>query len=316
MKSPPAIERVFKTFVCLLFCVAGVAHADTQFPRAGRVGLQPPSGMTLSTNFAGFEDRSETASILIAEMPAAAYAQLDKGLTEAALASKGMVVADRREWPVAGASAFLIRGKQTAGGMEFRKWLLVAGNDELTALLTVQVPNVSANYSTTAVENALRSVSLRAPSTLEQQIAALPFRVTNTAGFRVTGVIAGSGMMLSDTMHDATGDNARPNIVVAWGLGVPPARNQRDAFARRALTTLPNLEHIEIERSESYDGDWHRTEANAMDNRNGETLRVIQIIRFLPHGWIRTGAVLREASAAQLSPRIQRLASSAEPRSP
>src|SRR5207245_2234441 len=107
-------EQAFKTFVCLLFCVAGFAHADTQFPGAGRVGLQPPSGMTPSTNFAGFEDRSEIASILIAEMPAAAYAQLDKGLTETALASKGMVVADRREWPVAGATAFLIRGKQTA----------------------------------------------------------------------------------------------------------------------------------------------------------------------------------------------------------
>src|SRR5262249_55428235 len=61
----------------LVACLAGVARAAApQFPAAGRVGLQPPPGMTVSNNFAGFEDRSETASILIAEMPAAAYVQL------------------------------------------------------------------------------------------------------------------------------------------------------------------------------------------------------------------------------------------------
>jgi len=317
MKPKPVCKTfsplLHRAALLLLLSLAGPALAAPQFPAAGRVGLQPPPGMIVSGDFAGFEDRREVASIVIAEMPSAAYASLDTGLTTQALATKGIVASGRTNSPVAGAKSFLIHGTQTVRELTFNKWLLVVGNDELTALVTVQVRRDSVNYSPAAIEAALRTIAFKPASTLEQQIAALPFRVTDRAGFRAALVLAGALLMLTEGPKDIIDIGPeQPVVAVGSGLDRPPSTPLRDAFARNGLMTMTSIREAEIDHARSRTGDWHEIEAHALDKKTGEAVRVLQIIHFLPQGWIRTVGVWRVAEPDRWSDRVRKLAASVE----
>lgn len=54
--------------------------ADPVYPTGLRVGLTPPPGMTVSPTFTGFEDANRKATIKILDLPAGAYAGLEKGV--------------------------------------------------------------------------------------------------------------------------------------------------------------------------------------------------------------------------------------------
>src|ERR1044072_2058094 len=61
---------------------AAPAHAaDPVFPTASRIGIVAPSGLTPSTRFAGFENRFASALITLTELPADAYADVEKGFS-------------------------------------------------------------------------------------------------------------------------------------------------------------------------------------------------------------------------------------------
>src|SRR5580658_11058998 len=114
--------------------------ADTIFPPGSRVGLVPPPGMVASNTFDGFSDPTKDAAILITVLPAAAYAQMDKTLDIETLKKQGVVLDKREPMQLAFGKGFLLVGRQTADKVRYKKWLLVAGASDLTALVTVQVP--------------------------------------------------------------------------------------------------------------------------------------------------------------------------------
>ena len=49
------------------------AGAEPVFPPGLRVGLEPPAGLTPSTQFPGFQDSEQKASITILDLPGRAY---------------------------------------------------------------------------------------------------------------------------------------------------------------------------------------------------------------------------------------------------
>ena len=299
-------------------CVAAApVHAQVEFPGAGGVGLDAPPGMALSSQFAGFEDRERGASIVIAELPPEAYAQLVTGFTDAGLAGRGIVVTQRREWSVTGAEAFLVRGTQVVQGVEFAKWMLVAGNPATTALVTVQIPEGIDRYPDAVIEDTLRSLEFRATGSVEEQIAALPFVVGDLAGFRTVRTLAGSGLLLTEGPNDVVKGAEQPIIVIAASLDAPPAAEARDAFARHAAATLVGVRDLKISEAAAFrhdDADWHRIEAVASEDDSGAPVVVTQFIRFTPDGWFRSAAIVAADSQEQLAPRLRRLGESVAPR--
>lgn len=303
--------------VLLLMSLCGVTRAQVEFP-AGGVGLDPPPGMALSRQFAGFEDRANAASILIAELPAEAYARIKAGFTDRALAQKGIVVAERREWPLEGAQAFLVRGSQTMQSRRFDKWMLVAGTSTTTALITVQVPEDVDDYSAASIETALRSVQFRQAGDLAEQIASLPFKLKDMAGFRAVRIIANSSLLLTEGPKDVVQFAEQPLVVVASGLAEPPAIGDREAFARQALATLAGVRDVQIRTAEAFDRDgvfWHRIRAVGNDEKTKTPVAVTQVVRFTPAGWIRVVSVVEREREADLAPRLRRLAESVTPQS-
>src|ERR1044072_972932 len=68
-------------FALVLTASAPALAAAPVCPTASRIGLVAPSGFTPSTRFAGFENRFASALITLTELPADAYADVEKGFS-------------------------------------------------------------------------------------------------------------------------------------------------------------------------------------------------------------------------------------------
>src|SRR5690606_27429381 len=170
--------------LCCSLSPPGAARAEPVYPANGVVGLEPPKGMTEAPNFAGFT-RDDGASILIVEMPPEAFVDVATKFNADGLASQMEVEGAVQELTLDNdVKALLVRGRQSAHGIRFRKWVLLARHAATTALVTVQIPDTDTSYSDADIVSALQSLRIRARASTEAQIDALPFSIGDRAGFR------------------------------------------------------------------------------------------------------------------------------------
>lgn len=232
------------------FClVLPAAAAEPVFARDGTVGLVPPPGMVESGAIQGFEDRNAHASILIVEMPKAAYEDVRGGFGDEALAKNGVTIEKRRDVELAGGvKGLLLSGYQSVGAGAVKKWILLAAGANSTALVTAQLPDAAAGrYPDTAVEQALLSVVFRPPPSIDEQLAKLPFSVSALDGFRVVKVVGNSAALLTKGDSDALDGSGQPYFIVAIGPG-DVREDDRPSFARRAVSGVPGVRELRLER--------------------------------------------------------------------
>src|SRR5262245_49618504 len=94
MKRPRFLALLAALVVTAVLPVAALA-AEAVFPIASRLGLVPPAGLTPATSFPGFEDTQNNAFVRLIALPDAAYAEIEKTMTNDALKKQGMAVEKR-----------------------------------------------------------------------------------------------------------------------------------------------------------------------------------------------------------------------------
>ncbi len=184
--------------IALLAMAAPAQAADPVYPTGSRIGLVPPRGMVPSKTFQGFEDRNDKAAIFITALPAAAYAEIEKSPSADALKKQGITVEKREPVQLTNGKGFLIIGKLTADNKTYRKWLLVAAMGDLTAIVSVQLPEQDRTYPDNVVRAALDTLSVRATVPDAEQLSLLPFKVGDLSGFHVENVLPGRALVLVD----------------------------------------------------------------------------------------------------------------------
>jgi hypothetical protein len=291
----------------VLFAHAAVA-AEPVFPPASRIGIVPPQDMTPSRRFSGFENEERAAAISFVEMPAGAYAQLTSGLSKEALKKQGLNVTIRETVKLGSKSGILVGGAMT-GPVTGRKWLLAVKDEDMTALVIAQVRGGQDGYSDAQMRDALKSVALRGPVSVEEQVSALPFRIGDKAGFRPVKVLSGNSVLFTDGPKDAVKGVEQPIIILAASLNVPPPPGERrDQFARAALNSNQILQDIRIERAESFrlkGQEWHEIVAKAKEAESGQPVVVTQTIRFEPDRYVRMVGLTRVEQREQNLPRFR-----------
>ncbi|HEV2557160.1 MAG TPA: hypothetical protein VGU45_00900 [Microvirga sp.] len=293
-------------FACLV--MGGVALAQPVFPPGSRVGIVPPKDMMAARRFSGFENPAKGTAITVAEMPAEAYVQLTAGLTKEALAGQGITLLAREELTIADKPAILIQGEQTAAGTKLRKWLLAVHDPGTTAFVVAQTPD-EGGYSIEDMQAALRSVALRAPLSLDEQLASLPFRLGSTGGLRTVRTVAGNAVLLTDGPLDVVKAAEQPLLVVASSFGgSAPGNEAREQFARAALASNQNVRDLRIERSEPFrlkGRDWHEIVARGVDAASNQPVVVLQTIRFGQGRYIRAVGITRTETRDRDLPRFR-----------
>lgn len=258
MTSRPAI------FLLSLFLTGASQMATASepvFPRGSHIGLVPPAGMTASNTFSGFEDRERKAAILLSQVPAQAYDQFLKSMSEGAINVPGVSNAKRELMLTEGGAAHLVVGDQEAEGVKFRKWLMItrrAITNEKTDMsfafvVTAQVPEAASEvYSEEIIRKALGTVALRVAIPQAEILELMPFKLTDLARFEgVRLLAAGRAIMLTE--HDGPGEPAQDDAVlmISVGAGAPSQPDERATFSQNVLRTIQGFSNLRLLSSES-----------------------------------------------------------------
>jgi hypothetical protein len=256
--------------------------ADVVFPTGSRVGLAPPPGLVPSKAFFGFEDRDRKVAILMMPLPAKAFPEIEQSSSTDALARQGVTVETREDVTLSFGKALLVRGRQELADVKLHKWIVLAGLPEMTVVVTAQVPDAAqAAYPDDALRAALMSLAVRDSVPNDEQLSLLPFKVTDLAGFRIGGLLAGRAVMLTDGV---TGQDAAEaaHIIVSIAPGGPTLPSERGPFAQDLFTAIPNIGDVRLMSSEPLrigNQQGYQIMAQAKD-RSGADITVIQWLRF------------------------------------
>ncbi len=295
-----------------LFAVTALAlpvqAADPVYPPGSRIGLVPPDGMAASNEFSGFADQGKDAVILLAVLPAEPFSQIEKTMDADALKKEGITLDKREPLQLGVGKAFLFTGREVAEKTHYRKWLLVAAMNDVTALVNVQAPESSV-YSEQVVRAALMTLSLRAIIPEAEQLSLLPFTVGELAGFHVNRVLRGRALMLSDAPSEDAKDSAKDagkdaakdpakdpapagiqaHLLIAAVPGGPTEADDRGKFARLAFGEIAGLRDVHLTMSEPLrlGRQWgYQTMAEAKDAGTGIDVQVVQWLRFGSGGFL------------------------------
>ena len=292
--------------------------ADAVFPPASRIGLAPPAGLVVSKEFPGFEDRARKAAILLVELPPEAYAQIEKGKAAEILTSGGANVESNEPFPLGSGPAFLVVATQPADGVLLRKWVMVASTPDLTAAITVQVPDSEKDtYPDASIKAALATVTFRAKVPVEEQLGALPFKLNDLAGFRPVRVLPGGAALLTDGPKDAIELAEQPLMLITIAHSGPTEPEDRDRFARTLFGGIPAIKDIRLARAEPQrigGQPGHEIVANGKDMKTDADVTIVQWLRFGSGGYIRLLGVARKDIWDTVFPRFRALRDGIEPR--
>jgi len=264
------------------------AHAaDAIFPTGSRVGLVPPGDMTPSKTFEGFADPQKSAAILISTLPAEAYGSLEKTGIPDALLKQGFTIDKREPIELKSGKGFLITGTEVADKTRFRKWLLVAALDDVTALISVQAPEEDATYSDKALRAALATIAVRANVPDAERLGLLPFTIGDLAGFRVSDVLPGRAVILIDVPGDAGKDpsaaDVKARLMIAALNGGPAEPSDWANFARVVFGSVAGIKEVRVQMSEPLrigGQPGYQTIARAKDAGTDADVMVAQWLRF------------------------------------
>jgi hypothetical protein len=295
----------------LMVPVRGAAAADVIFPAGSRLGLVPPAGMVPSRTFQGFQEPGAKATILLTTLPANAYEQLAKSMVPEAMKKEGIEVERREGIELSAGKGFVLSGRQTIEKERYRKWLLIAAADDVTALVNVQVPEQATNYSEEAVRAAFATLAVRPHIPEVEQLSLLPFRIGELAGFHIEDVLPGRAIVLVDppsqTVEGAAA-TAKARMFISALPGGPEETADRDNFARVTFSQIVGIKDVQLQdagplRIASQPG--YQTLAKAKDAGSGADVMVVQWLRFGSGGFLRMIGIARAEAWPEMFGRLR-----------
>lgn len=301
----------------LLAGLAGHARAQDRTAISGTtVSLAPLKGFAPSTKFAGLENAEAKASVLVVEMPPEAHAQLSAlfnniETAKTNFAKQNIVIDEAEDIDTAGGKGRILTGHQNVAGTTFDKWVVLLKGAK-TVMITVQAPEDS-DLDGDDVVTMLKSVSLGAEPTLDQKLAALPFRVRATEPFRVVDTFGGLGVLMTSGPLNVDPKGSQPMLIVSYQTGGQVAAGQLAAVAEKLLQTTRGFEKAEIAKRETvaFAGSKDGVLLSGRTAEGATGKRFAQYIGLGPDGrFVRLIVSADEATYPSLEPAIKAIADS------
>lgn len=292
--------------------------ADPVFPLNSRIGLVPPPGFAPSAKLPAFENPQASAAILFAELPAEAYADIEKGFTDEALKARGMTIQSRQPMTFKDGRGFVVAGPIEAGGVKRHDTVLVANVSGLAAIVSVQMIEASrATLTDDVLRAAFQTLAVRKDVPPTERLAVLPYKIGNLAGFRIIRSAPNGVAILTDGPNDEVASVEQPFMLTAVVPGEAPKPEDRDKFARRVFSSAPGIKDIKITRAEPLrigQAQGFEIVAEAKDAKSGTDVNTVQWLRFGQTGHLQIFAIARRTAWNSVFPRLRQIRDSIEPR--
>jgi hypothetical protein len=247
-----AARSVLNLMLTCLLAVGLVASAQAQERVAisgTTVSLSPPKGFVPSAKFAGLENVAAQASVLVVEMPPEAHPQLsalftDLDMAKTNFAKQNIVIDEAEDLETATGKGRILTGQQKLGAVTFDKWIVLLKGAK-TVMITVQAPEDS-DLDGDEVVAMLKSVSLGAEPTLDQKLAAMPFRIRAAEPFRIVDTFGGLGVLMTAGPLNTDPKGQQPMLIASYQTGGQVAAGQLAAVAEKLLKTTRGFDKAEI----------------------------------------------------------------------
>lgn len=278
--------RLLLALLASLSLVTAALAGEPVFPPGSRVGLIPAPGMTPGKSFQGFEDRSNRVVLLVSEVSAQTYERIAEEFTSEAIRRSGMEELSRETLPLSAGEGLLVVTRQGQNGTALRKWALLARNEQLTVTVIAVVPEAARDaYPDTAMRTALSSVVVRAKLTADEMLSVLPYRLGELGGFRLMRASPDGTAVMTFGSQDTSLPAEQPYFMITPRAVEPPAPEERERFAQRAMAGFlqrPNVRIVNSEQMRIGGVPGHQIVAVGQDERTGDELVMVQWLRFGP----------------------------------
>ena len=286
----PTIEQIAQSLAWKQDAPEAALAEAIPVPGTG-VAMAPPAGFEVSAEATGFVHQEINSNIVVIQMPAEAYAELEPSLETASAATalfrgQGIEVEAVGRVRTSGGDVRVLRGTQRLAGARLEKWIGITANEGQTVMV---VYNLQGDHgvSGTAVLGSLASLQLGTPTDLADQVAALPFVIEIAEPFAPDSTLAGVALMLFAGGNSPDPTGARPVVVAEVQAG------QLDQMLPDAALSLlravdAGLVADEVKRV-AFAGapGWYHSGTFANTGSAGGTLRIAQWVSVTPQGLIR-----------------------------
>jgi hypothetical protein len=274
------MKHIAPLFALTLLLGAGTSTlaADAVYPPGVRIGMTPLVGLAPAKTFTGFETSDQGVKVLITELPAAAYGEVENAFKAGAAGVKPETLET-----AAGRAYYTVEsGKDATGNV--RRYSMIMPGGTFSGYIAVQVPeNAMKIYTDDAVRQMFSSASVRKEVPVDEQFGLLPFKIVEMSDFKTVRTLApGSTILLADAT-DENGIEASSFMVIGTINSAPEKPEDRGRFAQQAATMIPGLRDVKITMSEPMrlDGSpGYETRMEGVSGKANTPVTVVQWLRF------------------------------------
>ncbi len=255
------------------------------FPEVG-LTIEQPIGFTKAASFYGFEQSATNSSVILTKIPGP-FSKVTKGFDKSNLATRGISLISKQPVKIDNQQGLLLQVTQSAYGEQFRKWVLVFGNEQSTQLVTATFPNDKAATIGESLKKIVLAVAPSSPSAASTK-SSLPFTVTAVEGLLAVRAAVGVGKIAAFTKDGniPLANPTDPLFIVTPSLGDVPV-DDRKSFATSRLSNYPQTEITAIASTNEIAIDnlpgWEII-ANGRDLQSKSDLKLYQIMLFPKQG--------------------------------
>jgi hypothetical protein len=276
------MKHIRTLFAAVLFSASlSAAVADPVYPSGIRVGLTPLIGLVPAKTFVGFETEDQGVKVLLAELPAAAYGEVESAF-KANPQGNGVVKPESME--TAAGKAYYTIENATDGTTVVRRYSMIVPGATFSGYVAVQVPqNASKIYTDDAIRQMFASAVVRSQVPVDEQLSTMPFKVGELSDFKHVRTLApGAAIILADNTEEA-GFESAPFMVIGIMGSAPAQPDDRGRFAQQAATMIPGVRDAHVTMSEPVRIDGvpgYETRIDATSGKDNTPVTVVQWLRF------------------------------------
>jgi hypothetical protein len=271
--------RLF-TIGLLTAMISPAFGADPVYPPGVRVGMVPLVGLAPSKTFTGFETEDHSVKVLVTELPAAAYGEVETSFKSTPVAG----AAKPESIETATGKAYYTVENVRDGATNVRRYAMILSGGAFTGYVAAQIPeNALKIYTDDAVRQMFASAVTRKEVPVDEQLALLPFKVTDLGAFKSVHTLSpGAAILLSDGDEETKIETAS-FMVIGIIASAPAQPDDRGRFAQQSAATIPGLRDARITMSEPVriDGSpGYETRLDATSGKENAPVSVVQWLRF------------------------------------
>jgi hypothetical protein len=275
------IRRLIAAALLSIAAMNPASAADPVFPPGARVGMVPLVGLNRAKSFVGFETEDQGVKVVIADLPAEAYAEVSNAL-KGSQGGPGGIKPESIETG-AGLGYYTVETARD-GATNVKRYSMILPGIAFTGYIAVQVPeNAWKIYSDEAVRQMFASAVVRKEVPNEEQLGLLPFKMGELGEFKNVRTLApGAAIIIADG-DETTGFEAAPFMIIGLIGQTAATPNDRGRLAQQIARTIPGVRDGRITMSEPVriDGQpGYETRIEATSGKDNTTVTIVQWLRF------------------------------------